>query len=322
MKKTLWILIDNRAGSAGQARGIAQQLDSSEFDIVEKKIEYTKFSGLPNFVRGKTLLGVAKESHAGLEAPYPDLVLSTSRRTVPVARYIKKKSPAVKLVQLMYPGKTGLKDFALVLVPEHDKGKSLAENIFYILGAPHRMTPEVLQKAHEKWEKEFASLPRPLTAVIVGGAIKKKAFSLENALDLASKVKSFKQKTSGSILITTSRRTGLAAQEQIMRKLDGIPAHTFLWGEQKENPYQGYLALADQIIVTGDSVSMCSEACGTNKPVYVFTGQNWLTKKHLRFVQTLVDHGYATLLSDEPTDFEPKGVLNSAVEAAREIEKL
>src|SRR2546430_3147380 len=32
----------------------------------------------------------------------------------------------------------------------------------------------------------------------------------------------------------------------------------------------GYLALADSIIVTGDSISMLTEACVTRKPVYIF----------------------------------------------------
>ena len=35
------------------------------------------------------------------------------------------------------------------------------------------------------------------------------------------------------------------------------------------NPYFGYLALADAIVVTSDSIAMTSEACATGKPVFV-----------------------------------------------------
>ena len=35
-----------------------------------------------------------------------------------------------------------------------------------------------------------------------------------------------------------------------------------------ENPYQGYLAAADRIVVTPDSVNMLSEACAAGKPVF------------------------------------------------------
>ena len=60
MKKTIWLLIDNRAGSAGQLRGVAQALDSKRYEIIEKKIEYTCLAKLPNFLKGASLLGVNK----------------------------------------------------------------------------------------------------------------------------------------------------------------------------------------------------------------------------------------------------------------------
>ncbi|MBQ7303949.1 MAG: mitochondrial fission ELM1 family protein [Alphaproteobacteria bacterium] len=176
MKKKLWMLLDSRMGSVGQARGVVSCLDTDKYEIIEKNLEYTKLSGLPNFLRGKTLVGITPESKKQIIAPFPDMVLSISRRTVPVARYIKKQNKNTKIIQLMHPGKTGLKEFDLVLVPEHDKNKKSYSNMHYIVGAPHRINANVLQEAQEKWAKEFEHLPKPLTAVIVGGAIKKKEF--------------------------------------------------------------------------------------------------------------------------------------------------
>ena len=177
-------------------------------------------------------------------------------------------------------------------------------------------------RSQQKWSAEFDHLPKPLTAVIVGGAIKKKEFSLDNAVDLGNKIRLLKEKTGGSILITTSRRTGEKAEKAIMDALKDIPAHTFLWGEKKENPYMGYLACADNIVVTGDSVSMCCEACGTKKPVFVFTGKKWLTRKHIRFVASLYKNGYAVALKEHNLDFKPKKSLNASVDAAKQIELL
>ena len=37
-----------------------------------------------------------------------------------------------------------------------------------------------------------------------------------------------------------------------------------------ENPYFGYLAIADAFIVTFRSMSMLTEACSTGKPVHMF----------------------------------------------------
>lgn len=322
MKKILWALFDNRRGSVGQAQGVINALPEY-IEVIEKKLVYNKFSALPNWLRGRTLLGLDKESQKEITEPWPDYVLSISRRTAPVARYIKKQNPRTKLIQLMHPGHTGLKEFDLVIVPEHDKNKEAADNIHYIVGCPHRITSQYLAEAKSKWKEKFANLPKPITALIIGGAIKGKAFSEDNALALGKAVRKLKQKDGGSLLITTSRRTGVEPEKIIMSQLKDIPQFAYLWGDTSENPYSGFLACADNIIVTGDSVSMCCEATGTGKPIYLFTGENWLTPKHLRFVQSLCNTGCAVMLDSEQTaDFKPQKSLNAAAEVAELIAKL
>ena len=323
MKKTLWILIDNRIGSRHQAEGIANYLNDSDFDIVYKNLSYTKFAGLPNFIRGRSLLGLTSESKQDIQYPYPDFVLSSTRRTAPIARYIKKKNPATKLIQLIHIGRTGLKDFELVFVPEHDRYKVKAENIRYTIGCPHFITSEKLSEAKKEWEPVFAHLPHPITALIIGGAIKKHKFSIENAEALAKLVTEQKKNEGGSLLITTSRRTGLPAEEKIMSYLKDFPNYAYLWGAKDKNPYLGFLSCADNLIVTGDSVSMCCEATAAQKPLKIFTGTDWLTPKHQKFVQSLYDSGYASDLSKaDKISKLPTDVLNTAKEIAAQITNL
>ena len=62
------------------------------------------------------------------------------------------------------------------------------------------------------------------------------------------------------------------------------------WDGAGENPYFGYLALADAIVVTGDSVAMVSEACATGKPVHVY-GLPGGSAKFERFHQDMRDAG-------------------------------
>lgn len=320
MKKTLWLLLDDRMGSVGQARGVAQFLQN-DFEVFEKKITYTPLAKLPNCLKGASCLGITSESKEGLSAPAPDLVISASRRTAPLARWIKKRSHGRTVIaQLMYPGKSGIKDLDMVFVSEHDKKKKFYPNITYIVGSPHRVTPQVLAEARQKWEKVFANLPKPLTALIIGGAIKGHPFSEENAACLGRAVKKFKQDFGGSLLVTDSKRTGKSAEEVIMRELAEIPSYTYLWGENKENPFLGFLACCDNIIVTGDSVSMCCESCGTGKPVYIFEGEDWLSHKHIRFVASLYANGYAFPLEQEGrAGFSSRGSLNPASEVAAAI---
>lgn len=300
--KNIWILLDNRIGSRHQAEGIANYLNNHKLNIIYKELEYTKFAGLPNFIRGRTLLGLTEKSKAEISEPYPELVLSSTRRTAPIARYIKKKNPQAKLIQLGHIGHTGIKEFDLVFTPEHDKNKLQAPNIHYTIGCPHFITKEKLEQAQAEWHDKFSHLPHPITAVIIGGAIKGHPFSLENAEELAKSVANLKEKEGGALLITTSRRTGLEAEKKIMSYLEKYPNYAYLWGSKDNNPYLGFLACADNLVVTGDSVSMCSEATAAEKGLRIFTGKNWLTPKHLRFVQSLYNNGYASDISENITN--------------------
>lgn len=324
MKKSIWILLDNRIGSRHQAEGVAHYLDKTKFEVTFKEVEYTKWAALPNLLRGRTLIGISSKSVEELKFPFPDFVLSASRRCAPVARWIKKQNPSTKLIQLLHIGRVGAKDFTAIFTPEHDNYKYHAPNIRYTVGSPHFITSEKLNSANNNWKDKFANLPHPITALIIGGSIKKHLFSIENAKALAEMVKDLKTKDGGSLLITTSRRTGLEAEKAIMEHLHAIPNYAYLWGNKGENPYLGFLACADNLVVTGDSVSMCCEATATGKPLAIFTGHNWLTPKHLRFVQTLYEKHYASDLSDI-TEFKKDNTtqpLNVAQEIAAYISNM
>lgn len=325
MKKTIWVLLDDRIGSRHQAEGVADCLKMLYgFEVIPKEISYTWLAALPNIIRGKTLIGVSSLSKKALVAPWPDFVLSASRRTAPVARWIKKKNPATKLVQLLHIGRVGAKDFDAIFAPEHDKDKYSASNIIYTIGSPHFITQEKLEEAKKTWSVKFGALPHPITALIIGGSIKKHQFTLDNAIDLAQKVKKIKEQEGGSLLITTSRRTGIEPEKAIMSLLKDIPQFTYLWGDKNPNPYLGFLACADNLIVTGDSVSMCCEATSVHKPLQIFEGKNWLTPKHLRFVDTLVQSGFASILSENKSVENKKSLkeLNVAKDVAEMISKL
>lgn len=321
MGKNVWILIDNRAGSNGQARGIAKALG---WQTTEKNISYNGWANLPNLFLGATLRGVEPRSRETLKPPFPDLVIAASRRSAPVARWIKKRTfGQVKIVQVMHPGSCGLKDFDRVFVSDHDDHKKHSPNIFYVTGCAHRITPETLAEGREKWEKEFAGLSRPLTAVIVGGTFKGHDFTVENAREFGRQVREYKEKIGGSILITDSRRTGIDAQEAIMQEIEGIPTYSYLWDKDLgQNPYLGFLGCADDLIVTGDSVSMCCEACGTGKKVQIYSGKKWLDAKHKRFLNKMFSRKLAFPLGTEIPEGTEFRAFNPASEIAAEIKKL
>ncbi len=316
MQKTVWILADNRAGNVNQLVGIAEEL-SMPFE--HKDIVYNQWVKLPNLMRGASLIGVAKESAARLQAPWPDVVLSAGRRTFPIARWIKKMSKGhTKIVQVMNPGVAGFNEADLVVLPLHDQYKGHAKNVMQVSGTPHAITAQRLASERAYFEKKFAPMAEPRLALIVGGATKNKPFTKEMADKLVDGVLALKP---GSIMLTSSRRT---PQEVVDVLRERLPKNTYFYqyGDKGENPYFGLLAWADMIVVTGDSMSMCSECCATTVPVYIFAPDEMMSEKHKRFHKELYVGGYASALGGKMTFSKKGGGFNPSKKIAYAIAEL
>lgn len=283
----IWVLLDDRAGNRSQALGVADALEQS---VQQKELRYSAAAKLPNFVLGASISGLTKQSKDHLELPWPTLVISAGRRTAPVARWIKAQSGGrARLVQIMDPG-SGRDDFDLICMPAHDQPHA-ATNTLVISGAPHGITAQKLATAAADWSDKLSAVRAPRIALMIGGSTRRKTFTAAMAQDLCQRANTVASETKGSLLVTTSRRTGDVV-DTIAEEL-GSTAMLHRWDSDDENPYTGYLALADAIVVTGESVSMCSEACATGKPAYIFAPSDLITAKHGRLHQTLYDGGYA-----------------------------
>ncbi len=321
--KSVWLLIDDRAGNRSQVLGVGRAL-GLPFEI--KEIEYTAAAALPNYMLMTSFSAVAQKSRVNLSAPWPDIVIAAGRRTAPVARKIKElNNGQTSLIQIMYPGSFGEDDFDLICVPRHDT-MDAAPNRFEITGAPHNVTLQSLEAARIEWKGRFDDLPGPLVALIVGGDTKRKKFTPQMATELGNHAAGLAGDAGGSLLVTTSRRTSDDAASALAEAIKGVPAFVFKWGDAKgkisDNPYMAYLALADHIIVTGDSVSMCSEAAGTEKPLYIFSPKKLTSHKHGLLHKDLYASGYARPLEGskklESWSHKP---LNASFDIAAEIRK-
>lgn len=314
----IWALTDDRIGNINQVLGVAEAL-KLPFEI--KKITYDKWVKLPNFLRGATLRGIDNNSIKQIDVSaekLPDLVIGAGRRIFPLMLYLNKKSKGkTKIVQLMNPGSFGFKKADLIVLPLHDQYKGNANNVMQTLGAPHRITKERLQDEFEHWKPVFEKYPAPIISVIVGGATKKAPFTDEMARSLASCVLAMEP---ASLLITTSRRTPQSVIEILQRMFPKDKTFFYKFGDKGENPYFGLLAWGSKIIVTGDSMSMCSEACAAGVPVYIFAPDGTMGKKHALFHQQLYKSGYATPLGSGTTAFG--GRLNAAEEVALKIKSM
>jgi len=309
----IWVLLDHRAGNRSQCLGVA---DALGLPYEHRELVYSWRGALPNGLIGRSFTGLSQLTRSEIVPPWPDIVIAAGRRTAPVARQIKRLSEGrTRLVQIMWPGNTGYQEFDLIAVPRHDNNLK-NNNIINVLGSPHQVTGEILRTLKGEWLSRLAGLPSPYLALIVGGTTKNRTFTDTMAIELANQASQLARQTGSSLLVTTSRRTGEAA-DLLIGSLKG-PARVYRWGDAGENPYLAFLACADAIIVTGDSMSMCSEACSGTGPVYIYAPSALITAKHKRLHDDLFAAGFARPLSDNHTTWH-HAPLNCATEIAREI---
>jgi mitochondrial fission protein ELM1 len=308
----VWALIDDRTGHTGQVLGVIAKLG---LPYQLKRLEFNALGrSLPNGLLGASLRGVNKKRSAPLKGPWPKLVIAAGRRTAPVLRYIKKQSPETVVVYLMWPGHA--RGIDLIVAPQHDKPPAKA-NVLRTLAPLHAVTPETLASAAGAWQPHFKHLKRPYVMLSLGGDTKHGSFSMENWRTVIEAAQALAQ--DGSLLITTSRRTPEAALT-MARQLVTVPHYFYHWAEGKDNPYLGMLGLADAIVVTGDSLSMCTEACVAGKPVYIYAPPAIIPAKHKALHEALYTRGMARPLEgNASTDWAPPAALDEASDVAAEI---
>lgn len=288
MNNDVWVLFDDRAGNNNQSESLAKLITKS-YQI--KHLKYNKFINLPSLLHFSSLIGINKDAKTQIASPWPNIVISAGRRGAITARFIKKQSPTTKLIQIMWPG-YGAADFDHIILPEHDNYD--APNIIKIIGALTSINQEMLLRVKEN-SPRFSIYKEPIIALLVGGKSKGGEFTTEHAKLLIKQVNEIVTKKEATLLVSTSRRTPAGVVELLRTELKH--SYFYEYGEQ-DNPYLEFLAYASEIIITGDSISMCSEACYSGKPVYIFAPKDISSKKHRSFHQNLYAKHHALPLAE------------------------
>jgi len=260
-----WVLSNGRAGTVNQCLGLAEAVG---FSITVKEVRpRALWRWLPPRLWPWALRSLGPESDP-IEEPWPDLVIACGRSTeaiaVAIRRAAAKEDQTTFTVYLQRPSHN-TEQFDLLAPPLHDQ--VTGSNVIATLGALHRVTPELLAADAEKFAALVAPLPRPLIAVLVGGTGNAYRMTETAARNLGQQLAALSRDQDMGLAITVSRRTGVKNTAALRAELADIPS--VIWDDEGDNPYFGFLGLADAIIVTADSISMVSEACATGKPVYV-----------------------------------------------------
>lgn len=268
----VWVLTGHKLGDQAQVLALAEAL-GWPFEL--KRFAYRRTELLTNLLLGPTLAGTVPARSSRLEPPWPDLIVTAGRRNEPVARWIQAQADVpgagdqrVRIVHLGRPW-APLELFDLIVTtPQY----ALPErpNILHNSTPLFRINQPRLDEAAAAWKDRLSHLPKPLVALFVGGSSGAYVFDQSAARRLAAQADRLVKSLGGSLLISSSARTPGPALDILAEGISS-PLDLFRWSPAAaENPYFAYLALAEQIIVTGDSMSMLTEACFTGKPVHIF----------------------------------------------------
>jgi mitochondrial fission protein ELM1 len=286
---TLWAVTTGEAGMRSQGLGLAEAIAAERPGtlLIEKEIGLARpWSFLPAHLCPRPLrhLDPAKDQ---LTPPWPDLLIACGRRSIAAALAVKKASRgATRIVYIQNP-QAAAKGFDLVFPMTHDG--LTGPNVIATDTALHRVTPEKLADGAREWSEPFSSLPRPLLGVILGGRNKHYRFTRDIGERLLTQLDQLHAATGAGVAITASRRTE-GEIRMLIKAFQLTRPWLYVWNDSGKNPYFGIMALSDALLVTGDSVSMVSEALATGKPVGVvrLEGQG---RRHELFLATLEARG-------------------------------
>ncbi len=285
-QKRVWVLVGDKGGDNAQIDIVLDRLgwrDNPAYDVQTRRLVFK-----PRYQLGKppffaSLYHVDKNTSDQLAAPWPDLVLTVGRRPAMAALWIKKHSGNKGRIVLFGRPKRWMRAFDLIIAPVQYQLPP-AENLLTI-GLPlMRVDEAAVQAAVGKWQPQLSELQRPLVAVLVGGSTKPYELNEQSTLALIRGAAEYVKDT-GTLYFSTSRRTPGSACDILARNLPAS-GRLYTWQQNSlDNPYLALVGSADLVIVTGDSVSMLTEAVRLKKPLLIHAlpkgSRSWLDSANL-----------------------------------------
>ena len=293
------ILTTAAAGVFNQAEGLAAHLGLSPYHWV---VPHPRLRLTPNLWRLQMKLFAKRRLPI---MPWDEestkLVISCGKHAVLPAILAKRSAAKPLLLHIQNP-RYSSSAFDLIISPAHDGLKG--GNVITSHGSLHRISRELLRREGAKWRLEFASLPPPLTVVLIGGARRFSTPSSSFAYRWAAELEGWRKRVGGTLLLLPSGRTPPKFLAKMLSRL-GTGGWKILAPTAAGNPYMGAVAAAAAIVVSGDSVNMVSEAVAANKPVYVKLPPNLKSSRLLNFHRRLRELKFTMPFAGDST-LDPK----------------
>ncbi len=320
------IFFDGKTGHLRQSQAVAKQLQTalnerqirSEVEIIrvqfKNKLLARSFSLLSLFFHPVICQGrieslkwiLTPESYKQITTVNADFIISCGSSIAGVNNLLAMDHNARSIV-ILKPGLLSYDRFDRVIVPRHDalENSDSAVNVVVTNGAPNLITPESLNGHVEKLYERFTHLKskvRTKIGVFIGGDSSHVYISIDQIKVLINQLKEICREVNASMLITTSRRTPEQIDQYLLKTLKRDNCCDLLVLPNRDDVPEavgGIMGLSDILIVSGDSISMMSEAACSGKKTIVFKPETWAKvlkfyNKHRLVIDTLSRNGYVS----------------------------
>ncbi|MFI4969107.1 MAG: mitochondrial fission ELM1 family protein [Lysobacterales bacterium] len=301
-----WAISDGAAGNERQALALARALGLAP-RVLRVDLRQPWDALAPRLTLGAR--SAIRDRDGNPPAPpWPDLAIGCGRRAALVTRLLRDWSAGCSFcVQILDP-RIDAGAFDVVIAPQHDG--IAGANVIRSIGALNPVDRDWLAAGRAHFAA-LAALPAPRTAVLVGGSNHAQRLDRVYFDALLERLAARQATDGGSFMVSLSRRTPPGVAARLGHAFGAWPGRFWSGTHDGENPYAGFLAWADRLVVTPDSVNMLSEACATGKPVYTFAPRP-LAGKLAAFHAELVASGHLRRLDDSVHPPQPEALAETA----------
>lgn len=247
---------------------------------------------------------LTEESFKKITSIKADFLISCGS-SVAGLNYLLSRDQQSKSIAILKPGLLNPQRFDLVVLPWHDQPalNHSKARIVVTRGAPNLMTPQYLEQQKELLLKRFSHLKseRGMTiGLLLGGDNRDYILSEDVMKVVINQLKEAAEDLNAHLLVTTSRRTPERIENLIIRELKKHPRASFVNIASRapiEEAVGGILGLSDIVVVSGESISMISEAASSGKNTVVFQlkkrkRMQFKPLKHEKFMEKLNEQGF------------------------------
>lgn len=320
-RRMVLVLNDGKAGHLNQSLAVARQIQRARttqgYTLEDTHIEVVDVKYKNKFCRSLLLLCsifaswrchgrmrcmklcLEKESYDNLMSAYADFVVSCGSGLAPVNVYMSKENNAKNVVVMKPNIPFGLNKFNFIIAPKHDNIRQ-RKNIITTTFAPNMVDSESLHSAGEALRDNLRIGNNKLVGLLIGGDSPEYSLPAELLKKVTAQTLKFCESNGADMLVTTSRRTNKAQEEAIKTTLGSNPRCKLLVIANEKNPegtVAGILSMSDVVVVSGESISMVSEAVSSTKEVVVFEPKKNKSRisKHERALKSLESDGYISI---------------------------